>query len=36
MSEGLFGAKLPEDVNELYFEIVGIIRDIERYICYLG
>lgn len=29
-SEGLFGTSLPEDVNELYFEIVGVIRDTER------
>jgi len=28
--EGLFGKKFPEGVDELYFEVVGIIKDKER------
>ncbi|HTD24548.1 MAG TPA: hypothetical protein VK738_17955 [Terriglobales bacterium] len=28
--EGWFGAALPEGVDELYFEVVGVIKDVER------
>ena len=28
--EGWFGATFPEGVDELYFQVVGIIKDIER------
>jgi hypothetical protein len=29
-SEGWFGPKFPEDVDELYFQVVGVIKDVER------
>jgi hypothetical protein len=29
-SEGWFGPKFPEDVDELHFQIVGVIKDVER------
>jgi hypothetical protein len=29
-SEGWFGPKLPEDVDELHFQVVGIIKDVDR------
>ena len=29
-SEGWFGPKFPEDVDELHFQVVGVIKDIER------
>jgi len=28
--EGWFGARLPEGVDELYFEVVGVIKDVEQ------
>lgn len=28
--EGWFGPKFPEDVNELHFQVVGVIKDVER------
>lgn len=28
--EGRFGTKFPDDVDELYFQSIGVIRDIER------
>jgi hypothetical protein len=28
--EGWFGAEFPEGVDELYFQVVGVIKDIER------
>lgn len=28
--EGWFGAKFPEGVDELYFQVVGVIKDVER------
>ena len=29
-SEGWFGPKFPEDVDELSFQVVGVIKDVER------
>ena len=29
-SEGWFGPKFPENVDELYFRVVGVIKDVER------
>jgi hypothetical protein len=29
-SEGWFGPRFPEDVNELRFQVVGVIQDVER------
>src|SRR5262249_46998675 len=29
-SEGWFGPKFPEDVDELRFQVVGVIKDVER------
>ena len=29
-SEGWFGPKFPQDVDELHFQVVGVIKDIER------
>ena len=29
-SEGWFGPEFPEDVDELYFQVVGVIKDVER------
>lgn len=29
-SEGWFGPKFPEDVDELHFQVAGVIKDIER------
>ena len=29
-SEGWFGPKFPEDVDELHFQAVGVIKDVER------
>jgi hypothetical protein len=29
-SEGWFGPTFPEDVDELHFQVVGVIKDIER------
>jgi hypothetical protein len=29
-SEGWFGPKFPEDVCELRFQVVGVIKDVER------
>jgi hypothetical protein len=29
-SEGWFGPKFPEDVDELLFQVVGVIKDIDR------
>jgi hypothetical protein len=29
-SEGWFGPKFPEDVDELHFQVVGLIKDIDR------
>jgi hypothetical protein len=29
-SEGWFGPKFPEDVHELHFEVVGVIKDVKR------
>jgi hypothetical protein len=29
-SEGWFGPRLPEDVDELHIQIVGVIKDVER------
>lgn len=28
--EGIFGAEFPEGVDELYFEVMGVIKDMER------
>jgi hypothetical protein len=28
--EGWFGAKFPEGVDELHFQVVGVIKDVER------
>jgi hypothetical protein len=28
-SEGWFGPKFPEDVDELHFQVVGVIKDVE-------
>jgi hypothetical protein len=27
---GWFGPKFPEDVDELHFQVVGVIKDVER------
>ena len=29
-SEGWFGPVFPEDVDELHFQVVGVIKDVER------
>jgi hypothetical protein len=29
-SEGWFGPKFPEDVDELHFQVVGVIKDMDR------
>jgi hypothetical protein len=29
-SEGWFGPSFPEDVDELHFQVVGVIKDVER------
>lgn len=29
-SEGWFGLKFPEDVDELHFQVMGVIKDVER------
>src|SRR5262249_3162790 len=29
-SEGWFGPRFPEDVDELHFQVVGVIQDVER------
>ena len=29
-SEGWFGPKFPDDVDELHFQVVGVIKDLER------
>ena len=29
-SEGWFGPKFPDDVDELHFQVFGVIKDIER------
>jgi hypothetical protein len=29
-SEGWFGPKFPEDVDELHFQVVGVIKDMNR------
>ena len=29
-SEGWFGPKFPEDVDELHFQVVGVIKDVEQ------
>ena len=29
-SEGWFGPKFPQDVDELHFQVVGVIKDVER------
>ena len=29
-SEGWFGPKFPENVDELHFQVVGMIKDVER------
>jgi len=29
-SEGWFGPKFPDDVDELYFQVVGVIKDLPR------
>ena len=29
-TEGWFGPKFPEDVDELHFQVVGVIKDVER------
>jgi hypothetical protein len=29
-SEGWFGPKFPEDVDELHFQVVGVINDVDR------
>jgi hypothetical protein len=29
-SEGWFGPRFPEDVDELHFQVVGVIKDVER------
>lgn len=28
--EGWFGATFPEGVDELYFQVLGVIRDLDR------
>lgn len=28
--EGFFGSSFPEGVDELYFQVVGIVKDVER------
>jgi hypothetical protein len=28
--EGFFGPRIPDDVDELHFEILGVIKDVER------
>jgi hypothetical protein len=28
--EGWFGADFPEGVDELYFQVVGVIKEVER------
>jgi hypothetical protein len=28
-SEGWFGPKFPEDVDELHFQVLGVIKDME-------
>jgi hypothetical protein len=35
-SEGWFGPKFPENVDELHFQVVGVITDIERLKALLG
>jgi hypothetical protein len=29
-SEGWFGPKFPEEVDELHFQVVGVVKDVER------
>jgi hypothetical protein len=29
-SEGWFGPKFPEDVDELHFQVIGVIKEVER------
>ena len=29
-SEGWFGPKFPENVDELHFQVIGVIKDVER------
>ena len=29
-SEGWFGPKFPEDVDELHFQVVGVIKEVDR------
>jgi hypothetical protein len=29
-SEGWFGSKFPQDVDELHFQVVGVIKEVER------
>jgi hypothetical protein len=29
-SEGWFGPKFPENVDELYFQVIGVIKEVER------
>ena len=29
-SEGWFGPTFPEDVDELHFQVVGVIKDVDR------
>jgi hypothetical protein len=29
-SEGWFGPRFPDDVDELHFQVVGVIKDVER------
>jgi hypothetical protein len=29
-SEGWFGPKFPEDVDELHFPVIGVIKDVDR------
>ena len=29
-SEGWFGPKFPEEVDELHFQVIGVIKDVER------
>jgi hypothetical protein len=29
-SEGWFGPKFPEDVDELHFQVIGVIKDVDR------
>ena len=29
-SEGWFGPKFPEDLDELHFEVLGVIKDVGR------